>query len=102
MMVRQAARKDANQDEIRDACRAVGATVAIIHQLGRGIPDLLVGFRGINYLMEVKDGSKPPSERRLTDDEAKWHDTWRGQVDVVESIDDALRLIGAIQEDLNE
>ena len=41
--------------------------------------------------MEVKDGAKPPSARRLTPDEKQWHERWQGQVVVVESVDGALR-----------
>jgi hypothetical protein len=64
-----------------------------LHTVGRGVPDLLVGFRGQNFLLELKDGSKRPSERKLTDDQQEWHQQWRGQVAVVESVDEALRLI---------
>ena len=97
MTPRLIARVDANQPWIVKALKEIGATVQHIHQLGQGAPDILVGYRGVNYLMEIKDGNKPPSQRRLTGDEEKWHDLWRGQVDVVESTDDALRLIGAIK-----
>jgi hypothetical protein len=31
--------------------------------VGRGVPDLLVGWRGTNLLLEVKDGNKPQSAR---------------------------------------
>ena len=93
--MRIAARKDANQDEIVDALRTIGATVQIIHQLGQGCPDLLCGYRGANYLLEVKDGAKPPSKRILTPDEAVWHEMWRGQVDAVKNVKEALQVIGA-------
>lgn len=89
-------RVDTNQPEIVNALRKVGATVAPTHTLGRGFPDLVVGFRGYNYLLEIKDGSKPPSKRKLTPDELKWHEEWNGQVAIVNSIDEALRVIGAI------
>jgi hypothetical protein len=61
--------------------------------LGKGFPDIIVGYRGVNLLVEIKDGSKPPSKRQLTSDELVWHDDWRGQVAVVESIDQALSLV---------
>jgi len=93
-MPRRIGRVDGNQGEIVDALREVGATVQPIHTVGRGCPDLLVGFRGVNYLAEVKDGSKPPSGRRLTKDEGQWHRDWRGDVVVIESVEDALRMIG--------
>jgi hypothetical protein len=84
------ARIDSNQPAIVKALRAVGASVQSLADMGRGVPDLLVGWHGVNWLMEVKDGAKPPSARRLTPDEQQWHEHWRGQVVVVESTDDAL------------
>ena len=86
-----ARRSDKNQQEIIDALRAVGASVTSIHRVGQGVPDLLVGFRGVTYLMEVKGkGAK------LTSDEQDWHDLWRGQVAIVRNIDEALMTLEAI------
>ena len=87
------ARVDANQKEIVAELRKLGASAVAIHEIGRGCPDLLVGTLGINYLLEVKDGTKPPSRRRLTPDEAKWHQEWAGQVAVVNSVEEAIRLV---------
>lgn len=94
--MRRAARVDANQDAIVSALRAAGASVQSIAPCGRGIPDLLVGFRGANMLMECKDGAKPPSARTLTPDQQKWIADWRGTVAIVLSADDALRTIGVL------
>lgn len=94
--MRRAARTDANQNEIVQALRDVGATVAVTSMIGSGFPDIVAGYRGVNYLIEIKDGSKPPSKRRLTKDEQEFHDLWRGAVVVVNDIDEALKLIGAI------
>ncbi len=94
--MRRAARIDANQPDIVKVLRAVGASVAHIHMVGQGLPDIIVGFRGVNYLMEIKDENKPPSKRRLTPDEKDWHDNWRGSVVVVNNEDEALKAIGAI------
>ena len=93
--MRRAARADANQAEVIRALRQIGATVLPMHALGKGAPDVLAGYRGVNYALEIKDGSKPPSARALTPDEADWHADWRGQVAIVESVADALRVIGA-------
>lgn len=93
--MRQIARTDDNQAEIVQALRQVGASVILTHQLGAGVPDIAVGFRGINYWFEIKDGGKPPSRRMLTSDEETWHSTWRGHVAVVESVEEALMKIGA-------
>ncbi len=94
--MRRAARIDANQNEIVQALRDVGASVAITSALGSGFPDIVAGYRGINYLIEIKDGSKPPSERKLTLDEQEFHDLWRGAAIVVNDVDEALKAIGAI------
>lgn len=89
-------RVDANQPAIVQALREVGASVQHLHAVGRGCPDILIGFRGVSYVAEIKDGSKPPSKRRLTPDEEEWHQKWRGQVAIIETIEDALRLIRVI------
>lgn len=86
-------RVDRNQSEIVKALRKVGCTVTPTHIVGDGFPDLVVGWQGVNHLLEVKDGTKPPSARALTPDESKWHIQWRGVVHIVYSIDDALRVV---------
>jgi hypothetical protein len=45
------------------ALRSAGATVQSLAGVGKGVPDLLVGFKGQTLLFEVKDGFKPPSKR---------------------------------------
>ena len=90
--MRRAARIDANHVAIVDALRAVGASVQTLS--AKGVPDLLVGWRGRNLLFEVKDSAKIPSQQRLTPDQQVWHAAWRGQVTVVNSIDSALKALG--------
>lgn len=91
--MRHAARIDANQEQIVSALRAMGATVRIVTQ-GNGLPDLLVGFRGVTILMEVKDGQKVPSARKLTPAEQRFFDEWRGGiVAIVNSVDEAIALL---------
>ena len=93
--MRRAARIDRNQPDIIKALRYAGATVQPTHTLGKGCPDLLVGFRGENFLLEIKDGGKSPSRRKLTNDETTWIENWRGKVRVISTIDEALDAIGA-------
>lgn len=93
--MRHAARIDDNQPLIVEALRRAGARVQPLHTVGKGCPDLLVGFRGRNLLLEIKDGAKSASRRELTRDERAWHDQWAGQVAVVASIAEALAAIGA-------
>lgn len=89
--MRRAAKVDRNQAEIVAALRGVGASVQPIHRVGQGVPDLLVGRGGANYLLEVK----MPKEK-LTPDELEWHLSWRGQVAVVYGIEDALQVVVTI------
>lgn len=92
-MSKYARRIDANQNAIVDALRACGAVVRVVTQ-GDGIPDLLVGYRGYTLLLEVKDGSKPPSARTLTEAEQKFFDEWKGgMVAIVNSADEALDIL---------
>jgi hypothetical protein len=91
--MRYANRIDANQNLIVDAMRKAGAVVRIISQ-GDGIPDLLVGYRGYTILMEVKDGDKVPSARKLTEAEQKFFDDWRGgMLVIVNSVEEALETL---------
>jgi len=92
--MRRAAKVDANQSEMVADLRACGVSVQPLHSVGGGVPDLLCGFRGRNVLIEVKDGSKPPSARKLTKDQVEWHGAWRGQVAVAKSTEEALAILG--------
>lgn len=82
-------RTDANQAEIVAALRDIpGCFVADLHEVGRGCPDLLVGFRGVNYLMEVKS-----ARGKLTGDEQRWQNFWPAPVHIVRSVEDALEVV---------
>lgn len=95
--MRRAAKIDANQEKVVEALRAVGASVQTLAAIGKGVPDLLVGYQGKTFLFEIKDGSKSPSERRLTEDQLKWHGAWRGgPLAVVDGPDAALRMLGIL------
>jgi hypothetical protein len=57
--MRRAARTDSNQTEIVATLRSLGCSVQMLHAVGAGCPDLLIGIDGQNLLLEIKDGSKP-------------------------------------------
>ena len=96
--MRRAAKVDQNQDQVVSALRAAGAKVQSLSAVGKGVPDLLCQYEGTFYLIEVKDGQKPPSQRKLTDDQVKWHEEWKSAfLGVVESPEQALKFIGAIK-----
>ena len=86
--------RDANEPSICAGLRAVGAQP---YQLDRPT-DLLVGYRGKNYLLEVKlpegpKGGKSHSKPNPSQD--RFLRTWPGQVDVVRTLEEALHAIGA-------
>ena len=85
-------RVDANQKEITQFFRGRGFAVAITSDLGNGFPDLVVSKAGFNILIEIKDGTKPPSQRRLTDDEEAFHAGWKGHIAIVKCEQDVIWL----------
>ncbi len=94
--MRRASKVDRNQPEIVAALRRAGATVQSLHTVGAGCPDLLVGFRGANFLIEVKDWQAARSDRELNPAQVEWHGGWKGAVCKVETIDAALAVIGLL------
>jgi hypothetical protein len=91
--MRRAAKVDRNQAEIVAALRAIGCSVQPLHGVGDGCPDLLIGYRGVNHLAEIKDSAKPPSARELTPDQQKWHVEWRGHAMVITSVEEAIAFV---------
>lgn len=92
-----AKRRDANEGPIVKALRALGVSVIQLDDT-----DLLCGWRGQNYLLEVKN---PESARGRADlrrpwkgstgeKQKKWRESWRGQQAVVTSLDEALEALG--------
>jgi hypothetical protein len=88
--MRYAARVDANQDQIVSALRAAGANVWVI-----GLPvDLLVGYKGHTFLVEVKNGPR----KRLTPLQADFFESWcGGTLARIDGPDGALRMIGVLK-----
>lgn len=93
--MRRRAKVDDNHKAISEALRSVGATVQSLAMVGAGCPDLLVGYHGRNFLLEVKNPNQPPNKRQLTPDEYYWHLCWRGQVHEVLTAENAWAAIGA-------
>ena len=88
--MRRAARIDANQEAVVIALRAAGAYVWII-----SLPvDLLVGYKGHTFLVEIKDGPK----KRLTALQEAFFAKWAGGTLVrVDGPEAALRMIGVMK-----
>lgn len=95
--MRRAARVDGNHSAVADAFCAMGCSVVSLAAHGKGVPDLLVGVAGRNLLVEVKDGRKAPSRRRLTPDQAAFKAGWRGSILYVDNMSDVPSIVNAFR-----
>lgn len=97
-------RTDKCQTEIDKELRAVGATVVPLGNVGKGVPDRLVGWRGQMWLMEIKNpermATRGPAERAnhgRTPAQVKFHTEWQGPpIIIAYTPQEALKAIGAI------
>lgn len=91
--MRKYGKVDANHWNIVQALRDLGCSVQSLASVGNGCPDLVVALRNCIWLCEVKDGSKPPSQRKLTADEQEWHERWKSEVHILYSVEDAVKMV---------
>lgn len=85
-----AASRDINEPEIVEALRKAGAYVHII----RDPLDLLVGFRGKTFLLEVKQ----PKVGRLTPKQKDFFRDWpNDNAVIVKTIEEALSAVGVTE-----
>ena len=89
----RAARTDGNHQAVIRALRSAGIAARSLAGVGDGFPDLIAGFRGVNVLLEVKDGTKFPADRKLTKAEEEFIASWPGPVVVVLSPEEAVRAV---------
>jgi len=83
------AKIDSNHASIVKSLRSIpGVSVFSTAQLKK-FCDIAVGFRGKNYLFEIKKDVKS----KLTDGEKSFQDKWTGQVDTVTCVEDILRIL---------
>ena len=79
---------DANQDEVVKALEKIGCSVYDAHRIGGGLPDLIVGYRGLTMLVEVKT-----PKGKLREGQEQWIREWRGFTCVVRSPEDAIEKV---------
>ena len=82
---------DGNQKKIIIFLRKMGFTVKVVAMVD-GFVDIVVGIFGLNFLCEIKDPDKPPSARKLTYLEQKFHDEWKGFSCVLLIEEDCIKL----------
>lgn len=91
--MKYARRQDRNHAEIRAEFKRLGCSWCDTYELGNGRPDGFVGLGGISMGIEIKDGLKPPSARRLTPDEKGFREYWTGGIKTVESKEDCAAVV---------
>jgi hypothetical protein len=79
-------RSDLNQSTIVRHLRQIGASVEVVSTQAHGF-DLVVGYRGENFVCEVK---QPGKKHELTDLERHRMNTWAGRYMVIDSLQDFL------------
>jgi Holliday junction resolvase len=83
-----ARKTDCNHRQIVSALRKIGCKVMDLSRVGHGCPDLIamLGYR-LRFLECKRPGGK------LTEDQKKWHADWHNHVCVVETPEEAIRVM---------
>ena len=85
---------DENHKVIVQKFRELGASVFDASGVGRGFPDILVGFNGYTALVEIKSGEK----KKFTDPQLKFMAEWKGSaVSRINDVAGAERLINVLK-----
>jgi len=86
-------RVDENQREIINLFKQIGAGVVVLSDIGNGVTDLLIGYQGKNYLIEIKN---PVRKWKYTNKQKIWHEYWPGQKATITTKEEALKILGII------
>lgn len=94
-----ACKVDANHGEIVSALRKMGCFVHSTAAAGNGFPDIAVAFRGRWHLIEIKDGNKPPSARKLTRHQEQFQAEVNGRAPtpVATCVDEAIAIVTEVK-----
>jgi Holliday junction resolvase len=88
-----AKRVDKNQKDIVETFRKLGATVIDLSKVGKGLPDLLIGFNNKTALVEIKASKKS----KLTPHQEAFFREWNGgMLARVNDVDGAIRVINLL------
>jgi len=82
---------DSNQVKLVKHARKLGASVQHLHAVGGGVPDVIIGYQGKNYLCEVKT-----EQGKLNALQVKWHSDWTGHSCVIRTENDINNLLGVL------
>lgn len=91
----RARRVDANQAALRTLWEAIGGSWLTITPTHGGEPDALVGWRGLDRLIEIKRPDLGPARKRPRANQLAWHRAWKGRPVAVVTCFDDLRALFA-------
>lgn len=94
-----AKRTDVNQRIIVETFRSMGATVIDTSSLGKGFPDLVVGYRNQTLLVEIKKDNKAKFTVQQLEFLTKWNG---GTVARIENQEQAIKLLSLLPPLLSE
>jgi hypothetical protein len=86
--------RDANEPDMLAVCRRIGATYLKLNV--KDGPDVVVGFRGKNFLFEFKLPKGPrggTSHSKQSDGQKDWERTWRGESHLIRTTDEMLVIL---------
>jgi len=81
----KAKRIDANQTDIAEQAKALGISYQSLHELGKGCPDAIFGYAGINLFVEIKDGKNKLNEMQI-----EYHNSWQGQIITIQNTNELI------------
>lgn len=79
----RARRKDNNHNDITKTLSKMKISHKDTHMIGNGFPDLIIGFMGVNFLVEIKTNNGT-----LTDKEEDFFEFWEGDVILARNVVD--------------
>jgi hypothetical protein len=93
-------KKDANHQSVVDRIQSLGWSVLDLSKYGAPVDIAIgkLGRSGLAALGEIKDGSKPPSKRKLTKEGEDLFKRWEGPIFIFTSPDDAQSQLACFEE----
>jgi Holliday junction resolvase len=92
--MKYAKKVDLNHKVIVEKFRELGASVFDASGIGRGFPDIVLGFNNNTCLVEIKSGEK----KKFTEPQLKFMAEWKGSSVVrINDIEGAERLINILK-----
>ena len=89
-------RTDGNQTDIVQRTRQIpGVSIKVLSDVGDGFTDVIIGRMGVNYLVEIKNGScLTPAQKNFHGVGNRPDLEWKGQKAVAHCFEDVLTIIG--------